>query len=104
MEIDWFYYRKIILDNSNYLNIKNICVTNYDIPKNCAYYLLREDQYVIGYSIKTNYGEIEMPVFDHIRGKLVNKLHKELIRKKIYGVLIEIGFPSIVSCIILKYL
>jgi hypothetical protein len=103
MDVD--SYRKYIL-NDHALNFRSICIccSNYDIPKNCTYYLLTGDIYVIGYSIRTDYGDIEMPVFCNKRQKLVKKLHSDMLQLIYRNALEECGFPLPAVDSILRYI
>jgi hypothetical protein len=90
-------YRKIVLNGLN-INSKSrcICVTNYDIPKNCNYYLLSDDIYVIGYNIDTNYGSAELPVFSKDVERKRNAVNISIIRHHKKMALLDCGFPDIV--------
>jgi hypothetical protein len=100
-KIDWYYYRKIILNNLVNNTIKS---SNYDIPKNCAYYLISSDIYIIGYNVHTNYGIFEYPVFCPIRSRYFNKVKDELVKNCIHNTLYDCGLPIIACDKILKYL
>lgn len=98
-------YRKIVLDGLNINNKSHcICVTNYDIPKNCNYYLLSDDIYVIGYNIDTNYGSIELPVFSREIEKRRTLVNSNIIRFHQKIALLDCGFPQLVVVKILSFL
>jgi hypothetical protein len=102
--MDCNVYRKIVL---NGLNINNksqcICVTNYDIPKNCNYYLLTDDIYVIGYNIDTNYGSAELPVFSREIEKRRTLVNSNIMRYHQKLALLDCGFPQLVVVKILSF-
>ena len=112
LRFDWFYYRKIVLNNNNWNKLiqwDHQC----DIIDKPYYIISVEDngnfvrKYVTGYEIKTDWGIVELPVFDHERGKLKNFMnyhfkvkYKELQINALYS----LGFPLTACEIICGYL
>lgn len=95
-------YRKYVLQNLT--QEIYITVSNYEIPKNCSFYLLTNDIYVIGYKIKTDYGIKEMPVVDTIRGKKHAILMKDIRNHGIFFSLLKCGLPLPATRIIMTYI
>lgn len=97
-----YSYRKIFLNN----NTKNIAVkvSNYDIPKNCSYELLTNDVYIIGYTLQTDYGDIELPIYSKAHGKKHAKVIYEIKKFGIQSVLRECNFPEVAIRKILIYI
>lgn len=103
--MDSHLYRKYLLGNMNKdLILKILCCSNYDIPKNCEYYLLTKDIYVIGYHVNTIKGASYLPVFDKPREKLLRRVHLKLKNFIAYKTLLDCGFPSLVAFKIYKML
>jgi len=83
------------------LILKILCCSNYDIPKNCEYYLLTKDIYVIGYHVNTINAARYLPVFDNQICKQLKKVHREMYFKLVKKTLLECRFPHlVVNCII----
>ena len=80
---DVFTYRKIVLNTlPTNTNKKYIIIKNKDyIPLNIPNYIIRDNEYVIGYNIDTVNGLKYMPVFSHNLGRLKNKMNSEFILK-----------------------
>lgn len=99
---NWYSYRKIFLNNDT----RNIAVkvSNYEIPKNCPYELLTKDVYIIGYTVKTDYGDIELPIFSKTHGKKHSKVINQLKKYSIQKVLRECNFPEVAIIKILIYI
>ena len=101
--MNWYFYHKYILNNNNSRNML-IKTSNYEIPKNCPYYLLTNDIYVIGYNLKTDYGETELPVYCNNRAKNQTKVLNQLKYVCVYKALLDCNFPDISVRIIMSHL
>ena len=90
LDFDWYYYRKIVLNNNSWDKLIQWGHHNEVIDK--PHYLLSVQgdgrlvrKYVTGYEIKTDWGMVELPVFDHERGRLKNymKIQKQFLKLSI---------------------
>ena len=112
LQVDWYYYRKIVLNNN--LWNKLIQWGHYSDVIDKPHYLLsiQSDghlarKYVTGYEIKTDWGMVELPVFDHERGRLKNYMnyHFKVRYKQLQiNVLYSLGLPLTACEIIRRYL
>ena len=82
---DVFTYRKIVLNIYHQRvtnNTKYIIINNFNsISKTVPHFLIRDNEYVIGYNIDTVNGLKYMPVFSHNLGRLKNKMNSEFTLK-----------------------
>ena len=99
--VDWYYYRKYILNN--FVDIEMCKTSNYEIPKNCPYYFLTNDVYVIGYHVQVGDEVFEYPVFDNVRGKKHNRNMVEIRKIGIKSALYDCYFPDTVVKRILEF-
>lgn len=112
---DVFAYRKIILNNLC-LRKNNIyiIVNEQDLKKNITHYKIQDNEYVIGYYIKTINGLKYMPVFNHKLGRVKNNVNKEfkeiykeyLVREKKRKIdeLYNIGLPLEICLLIYSFI
>lgn len=112
LHFDWFYYRKIVLNNNTWSRLIE-WDHHYDVIDKPHYLLSVQGdgrlvrKYVTGYEIKTDWGTVELPVFDHERGRLKNYMnyHFKVRYKQLQlDALYSVGFPLTVCEIIRGYL
>jgi hypothetical protein len=115
---DVFTYREIILNlYESHVNddTKYIIINNFDsISKTVPHFLIRDNEYVIGYNIDTINGIKYMPVFNHNLGQIKNKMNLEFIinykeyiireKNRKINALYTIGFPYELCELIYDYI